>query len=226
MNRLFIATILGSAAAISILIAWNTVKEDREYRRLLSIGDITLASNQTFEAIEAFSGAVAIRPDSTIAYLKRGNAYKHRGELTAALRDLEEAVTLNPSSTEALELLGDLNVETGNQQQAIKHYLAFTRIDNQSIRALHKLATSYYWIGEIEKSIEATRQVIKLNENLADAHHLLGLSLRELGQIKEAELSFKRALEIDTLKIATTNELTSLLKMASNIQEQPSTISK
>ena len=226
MNRLFIATILGSAAAISILIAWNTVKEDREYRRLLSIGDITLASNQTFEAIEAFSGAVAIRPDSTIAYLKRGNAYKHRGELTAALRDLEEAVTLNPSSTEALELLGDLNVETGNQKQAIKHYLAFTRVDNQSIRALHKLATSYYWIGEIEKSIDATRQVIKINENLADAHHLLGLCLRELGQIKEAELSFKRALEIDPLKISTTNELTSLLNMASNIQEQPPTISK
>ena len=116
--------------------------------------------------------------------------------------------------------------ETGNQKQAIKHYLAFTRVDNQSIRALHKLATSYYWIGETEKSIEATHQVIQINETLADAHHLLGLCLRELGQIKEAELSFKRALEIAPLKISTTNELTSLLNMASNIQEQSPAISK
>ncbi len=226
MNRLFIATVFSSAAAISILIAWNTVKEDSEYRRLLSVGDTTLATNQTFKAIEAFSGALAIRPDSMIAYLKRGNTYKHQGELTLALRDLEKAVALNPSSTEALELLGDLKVETGNQRQAIKHYLAFARVDNQSIRALHKLATSYYLTGNIESSIETTREVININENLADAHHLLGLCLRELGRIKEAELSFKRALEIDPLKIATTNELASLLNIASSIQEQPTPISR
>ena len=178
------------------------------------------------EAVEAFSGALAIRPDSMIAYLKRGNAYKHQSELTAALRDLEEAVALDPSSTEALKLLRDLNVETGNQKQAIKDCLAFARVDNQSIRALNKLATSYYWIGEIESSIEATRQVIKINGNLADAHHLLGLCLRELSRIKEAEIPFKRALEIDPLKIATANELASLLSMVSNIQEQPTTISR
>ena len=54
MNRLFIATILGSAAVISILIAWNTVKEDREYRRLLSVGDTTLSANQTFGSCGSF----------------------------------------------------------------------------------------------------------------------------------------------------------------------------
>ena len=43
-----------------------------------------MGEDQTYGAIEAFSGALALKRDSMLAYLKRGDTYRRRGELTAA----------------------------------------------------------------------------------------------------------------------------------------------
>ena len=73
------------------------------------------ASGQTFVAIEAYSGAIALKRGSMLAYLKRGEAHQRRGEapdaLSAALRDLRSAAELAPSDTRTLEELGDVNFQ-------------------------------------------------------------------------------------------------------------------
>ena len=61
-------------------------------------------------AIEAFSGAIALKPDSMVGYLKRGEAYRRRGR---ARRRAAGPAPRPPSSTRPpprpLELLGDVN---------------------------------------------------------------------------------------------------------------------
>ncbi len=83
--------VAGAAAAV----AYTAAVRDREYRRLIAAGEAALASAQTSVAIEAFSGAIALNPDSMLAHLKRGETYRRHGDLKAAFRDLREA----PSST-------------------------------------------------------------------------------------------------------------------------------
>ena len=59
----------------------------RNYSALLTQGDTALRDDQTFNAIEAYSGAIALRPDSMLAYLRRGQTYQRRadrGDLEAA----------------------------------------------------------------------------------------------------------------------------------------------
>ena len=84
--------IVGVAALVAgMVLAVYSVRQDREFQRLIAAGDAALAADRTFEAIEAFSGALTLKRESMLAYLKRGDAYRRQGELTAALRDLRQA---------------------------------------------------------------------------------------------------------------------------------------
>ena len=45
------------------------------YRDLVVRGDVALRNDQTFGAIEAYSGAIALGGDSMLPYLRRGETY-------------------------------------------------------------------------------------------------------------------------------------------------------
>src|SRR5262249_33296074 len=116
MTRGLVASVVSAILLVGAVFAWNAVREEREFRRLIAAGDTALAREQTYEAIEAFSGALALKHDSMLAYLKRGDSYRRRGEFSSALRDLRKASALDPTSTRALELLGDVNVAMGRYE--------------------------------------------------------------------------------------------------------------
>src|SRR5262245_32470845 len=124
--------VFGVAAAALVaggVLAWTAVRQDREFQRLIAAGDAALAGDQTFTAIEAFSGALALNADSMLAYLKRGDTYRRRGELTSALRDLRMASALEPTAPRPVELLGDVNAAMGRYERAIEDYHRFITLD-------------------------------------------------------------------------------------------------
>src|SRR3989442_3649922 len=138
MKRTFLLVLIVSAAVVGLVLAWYAVRQDREFQRLSALGDASLAREQTYVAIEAFSGALALRPESMVAHLKRGDTYRRRGELSAALRDLRDASALDPSATRPLELLGDVNVTLGRYQRATEHYRRIIPLPDPSPPVLHK----------------------------------------------------------------------------------------
>src|SRR5215470_4087566 len=144
MTRGVAASIASAILLAGAVFAWNAVREEREFRRLIAVGDAALARDQTYEAIEAFSGALALKHDSMLAYLKRGDSYRRRGELSAALRDLREASVLDPTSTRALELLGDVNTALGRYERAVDVYRRYLAIDDRAPQVLYKLALAFY----------------------------------------------------------------------------------
>ena len=96
MKRLLVVSVGLAALMVGVVVAWYAVRQEREFQRLIAAGDAALAQDQTSSAIEAFSGALALKRDSMLAHLKRGDTYRRRGELTAALRDLREAARARP----------------------------------------------------------------------------------------------------------------------------------
>ena len=81
MTRTVVGALLVAAVAAGLLLAGMEVVRERRYQQFLENGDRALASDQAFAAIEAYSGAIALKDDSMIAFLKRGEAYRRRGEL-------------------------------------------------------------------------------------------------------------------------------------------------
>jgi tetratricopeptide (TPR) repeat protein len=205
-----VASIAGAILLAGTVFAWNAVRQEREFRRLIAAGDAALTRDQTYEAIEAFSGALALKRDSMLAHLKRGDSYRRRGELTAALRDLREAAALDPAATRALELLGDVNLAMGRHERAVEEYRRYLAIDDRAPQILYKLAVSYYRGGQITPAIEPVRKSIALDERFAEAHYLLALCLKAQKRTPQAMASFARALELNPALGAAREELAAL----------------
>src|ERR671910_1913057 len=110
MTRLVVVSVGLAALMVGVVVAWYAVRQEREFQRLIGAGDAALAQDQTSSAIEAFSGALALKRDSMLAHLKRGDTYRRRGELKAALRDLRVAAAPHPPAPLPAELLGDVKL--------------------------------------------------------------------------------------------------------------------
>ena len=219
MKRLLVASVGLAALMVGIALAWYSVRQEREFQRLIAVGDAALAEDQTYGAIEAFSGALVLKRDSMLAYLKRGDTYRRRGELTAALRDLRDAAALDLSAPRPVEMLGDVNAAMGRYERASEHYQAFTELDDRSPRVLYKLALAYYRNGQVDEAIESLRNAVALDERFTEAHYLLGMCLRERRQDEEAMRALARAVEINPAFVAAREEMVDLFNRAGRRQE-------
>jgi tetratricopeptide (TPR) repeat protein len=214
MKRLMVVATGVAALMAGVLLAWYGVRQQREFQRLIAAGDAALAREQTSEAIEAFSGALALKSDSMLAHLKRGDTYRRRGELNAALRDLGEAAALDLSAPRPIELLGDVNVTLARYDQAAAHYRAFTQLDDRSPRVLYKLGLAHYRNGQTAQAIDALKQAIALDNRMVESHYLLAMCLRDQGNEREALRELARTLEINAAFIAAREELADLHEQA------------
>ena len=197
MTRPILIGSLVTAIAVGAAISWTAVARDREYRRLLAVGEVAFADADTMLAIEAFSGAIALNRDSMVAHLRRGETYRRHGNLAAALRDLRTASQLDPAATRPLEQLGDAFYALQQYERAADRYAAFVQIDDRSPRLLYKLALARYRSGDAAGAVTPLRQAVQQHEGFAEAYYLLGISLRQQGQVNEALWALQRAVALD-----------------------------
>lgn len=194
MKRALAAVVLLSAAA-AIAYGYSVTRQERLYRQLLLQGDTALARGDAFGGVAAFSEAIALRPETMVGYLKRGEAHKRRGDLDRALADLQRAVALDGAAPRAFELLGDVESAREAHEAAAGHYAASIRLDDRP-RVLYKLGLARYLAGHTAAAAEALTSAVALDGRFAEAQYLLGVCLRELGDSAEAESAFARALAL------------------------------
>ncbi len=188
-----VAVVFVAVAGVAGALAYSALANEREFERLIADGDQAVAAERHFEAIEAYSGAIAHKPDSMLAHLKRGAVYQNQEEFEAALRDLREAVDIDPSALLAIELLGDVNLSLNRAQRAVERYEAYIALDERNARIHYKLGLSRYRAGRVDEAMSALRQALKLDPALGDAHYVLGLVLRDQNQLPAARRSLEEA---------------------------------
>lgn len=206
---LLLAGLIGLAAMAGAV--GTVVGREREYRHLIAEADRALAADDTFAAIEALSGALALKPASMAAHLKRAEAYRRRGELASSLRDLHRAVELDPSALRALELLGDVHYASTRYDRAVEHYARAVRLDDRNPRLLYKLALARYRTGNPAAAVAPLQQAAALDERFAEAQYLVGLCLRDLGRLGEGAQAIARAVELAPASVAAREALAQLL---------------
>jgi tetratricopeptide (TPR) repeat protein len=210
MKRVWLAAFVSTVLVVIVLVAGDAIVREREYQALIARGEAALSSGQTYQAIEAFSGAIALRDSSMIAYLKRGEAYRQRGESSSALRDLRVAARLAPSAVRTAELLGDVNYGLERYERAVEDYRAFVALDERSPRVQYKLALALFRNGEAASAIAPLRTAITLDGRLAEAHYVLGLCLKDTRRSKEASDAFSDAVRLSPAFVAAREELAAI----------------
>jgi Flp pilus assembly protein TadD len=210
VKRVLFVMMLLVLATIGGALAYQAAARDRDYRARLARGDAALRDEQTFGAIEAYGLAIALRQDSMLAYLRRGEAYQRRGDLDAASRDFRKAARLDPTATRPIEELGDLLYQLHRFKNAAETYDSYRQLDDRSPRVVYKAALARYRDGDLDAALAAVHQAITLNDRIPDAHYLLGICLRERHQLAAAQRAIEKAVLLSPGLIAAREELADL----------------
>jgi tetratricopeptide (TPR) repeat protein len=198
--------VVGAASAV----VYDAYATDREYTRLIAVGDAAAMAGDPFRAIEAYSGAITLRPESMLAHLKRGRVYRDRGELDGAAKDLRRAVELDPTATLPLEVLGDTYLSLERHDRAADRFQAYLALDDRSAQVWYKLGLALYRDGKHTEAIAALQRAIALDRQMAEVHLLLGLCLREQGRPAAARTALETAARLSPALTAPREALASL----------------
>ena len=214
MRRSLLVAAVLVIVAIAGAVAYQAAARERDYRALLTRGDAALRDDQTFVAIEAYSGAMALHPDSMLAHLRRGETYQRRGELDEAARDFRTAAALDPTATRPLEALGDVLYQLRRFDRATETYASDLRLDDRSATVSYKMALSRYRSGDYDGALTTLATTVRLNGRLADPHYLMGLCLRERHRNAEAIQSLEKAVSLAPGLLPAREELAELYAAA------------
>ncbi|MEO7156523.1 MAG: tetratricopeptide repeat protein [Vicinamibacterales bacterium] len=182
-----------AVAGVAGALAYSALANEREFDRLIGEGDSSMLADRPFQAIEAYSGAIARKPDSVLAHFKRGAVYQNQSELEAALRDFRSASDLDPSSLRPLEALGDVNEALGRHDRAIERYEAVILLDERNPRVLYKLGLARYRAGRLGSAAAPLQQVLALDPAMGEAYYVIGLVQRDTDQLPAARKSLEEA---------------------------------
>ena len=185
MRRLLVSCLVLLIGMAGVFVYQSAARE-REYQYLITEGDQAVLDGQPFLAIEAYSGAKALDPNSMAVYLKRGETYQRQGDLRNATRDLLTAARLDPVATRPYERLGDVAFTLEEYEESITHYTRYLRLDDQNSEVLYKLALANERDGRVNRAVLLLRQAIAIDPEFVEAHYVLGLCLREQGRLEAA----------------------------------------
>ena len=215
MKRGIVVIAVLALAGVAAAAAYQAVARQRDYAALLTRGDAALRDDQTFGAIEAYSGAIALRPDSMLAHLRRGQTYQRRGDrgdLEAAARDFHKAAALDSTATRPLEALGDVLYQLQRYARAAEAYESYLRLDDRSPRVTYRLALARYRQGDVDAAVAALGDTVRLDDRMADAHYLLGMCLRDMHRLPDAVRAFEKAVALEPGMLAAREELADLYR--------------
>src|SRR5262249_12572168 len=198
---------LATAGAVA---TYQAMRRERDYRALLARGDAALRDDETFGAIEAYSGALALRPDSMLPHLRRGETYLRRGDLSAAARDLQAAVVLDPTATRPLDELGDVKYLQQRFKRAAEIYDEDLRLDDRAAFVSYKRALALYRSHDLDAALTSLEAALRVNDHVAEAHYLRGLCLIERRRTVQAARAFERVIALSPTLISAREELADL----------------
>jgi tetratricopeptide (TPR) repeat protein len=191
-----VALVVTLAVTVASVLAFVSLRTEREYARLVVAGDAALAAGDLAGAIEAYTGAITLNPDSMAAHLKRGLAYRQRKEPEAALRDLRRASELDATVPRVFEWQGDVNLGLGRYARAAERFEQSLSLDDRQAEVFYKLAVARYREGRTGAAIDPLRRAIALAPALPEPQYLLGLSLRDSGRLDESLAALSTAAKL------------------------------
>ncbi len=189
------------------------IEQGYQFRRLLAEGELALQAGQTYVAIESFSGALALRPASMVAFYRRGEAYGQQGQDDRALSDLRQARRLAPDAPEPLEALGRLYDRRGDPAEAAEWFAqAADRLRDSDPSLLYLLALARYRSGSPAQARAPLRLAIARDDTMPEAYYLMGLVARDAQAPDEAIAALEHAVRLAPSLVAAREELADLYR--------------
>ena len=130
------------------------------------------------------------------SYIERGRHLILQGKLDEAKRDLDQAIRMAPERASAAYLFrGAIHHRQGDRDAAMEDYSKAIQLMPDDDEAYDYRGDLRYQMKDYPGAVSDYRTLTKLKPDDPDAYSKLGIALIGLGNYKEAEQTFKVALE-------------------------------
>jgi len=145
------------------------------------------------EAMEAFSKAIQLNPNDSMAYMGRGVASGFLGDQRQAIRDYDRAIQLNPNNAMAYTNRGAAFGNLGDHRQAIRDYDRAIQLNPNDAIAFVNRGIAYGNLGDHRRAIQEFDRAIQLNPNDAHAYNYRAIAYGFLGDQAQAINNYRAA---------------------------------
>ena len=149
------------------------------------------------KAIEDYTRAIELEPNSALAYSNRGAAYQKQGNLEQAIEDCTSAIELKPNNDQAYKNRGGAYYEQGNLEQAIEDFTSAMELKPDSALAYYNRGVAYHKQGNLEQAIEDYTSAIELNPDNDQAYNNRGTTYQNQGNLEQAIEDYTKAIELN-----------------------------
>jgi tetratricopeptide (TPR) repeat protein len=166
----------------------------------MQLYDLGIKSSMTKRKIDYFTKALALDPNLSAAYEKRGVLYYFQENYPATIQDFQKVAYLKPFNSEAYVMLGLAFMKQGNLDEAIANLSRAIELDAQAADAYSYRSEAFRLNGMIEEAIQDSTRAIKLGGSepiIGRAYTTRSKAYRELGQNELADADFKKASKLD-----------------------------
>jgi tetratricopeptide (TPR) repeat protein len=205
-SMIFLASVVLTATFIQALFGSQTtnaksltpvfsVPEPQSFDDYMAEGKRYFFAQEWKKAAEAYKGAVAINPNSSVAQYFLALSLNCLGQYHDAELHAKEAIRLGPPSSSYYFALGLIYATSDQYEQALKPL-------QQSIKMKADFGDSHYWLGRVyvdgfkqyDKAILEFREAVRLDPSNA-------INARELGAAYYKTGQYSLALDATTISI-------------------------
>ena len=148
------------------------------------------------EAIEAYSKALAIKPDYADVYYNMGNALQDQGNLEEAIEAYGKALAIKPDYAIAYYNMGVTLQDQGNLEEAIEAYSKALAIKPDYADAYNNMGYALHDQKNLEEAIEAYGKALDIKPDYVVVYYNMGVTLQEQENLEGAIKSYGKALAI------------------------------
>jgi len=148
----------------------------------LHLGRTYYDRNQHLKARGQFDAVLEKDPDYPWLHYHLSMLHSNRGDVQAAIRELEKELELHPSHAQARLELGEWLVKTGRYEDALTHLSQVKQEEVHPVDLNYAVAKAHRGLGNPGQALEAARKCVEMDPGFTDAHYLLGQLYRETGK--------------------------------------------
>jgi serine/threonine-protein kinase len=160
------------------------------------LGDAIRNGGDPAESLRYYQAALAIRPDSAVAYGNLGVALAADGRLDDAIDQFRAGIQIDKDFIHGHYSLGLALRKQGRTSEAIAELKEASRLAPDFADGQYNLGLALHDSGQLDQAIESFRMALRADPNHAYAHFNLGAALRKKGRTNEAISELSHAIRL------------------------------
>lgn len=175
------------------------VSDDQVASLGLQLGNFKLMLEQREAAIEAYSHAIALKPNFAEAYNNRGTVLNEMAELDRAIRDFNKAIALRPNLAEAYYNRGTAYGFKSDHDRAMQDYEDAIKLKPNIIEAYYNLGVAHAFKNDLNRAIQYYNKAIKLKSDFVVAYNNRGIAYLGKRKYDLAIRDFNKAIALNPM---------------------------